>query len=46
MLLSENVKIGKDDTIYSMKEGIVQFNQKQVRGFDGQLKKRTIVNVV
>ncbi len=42
----KNVKIGKDDTIYSMKEGIVQFNQKQVRGFDGQLKKRTIVNVV
>lgn len=41
----KNVRMGSDDTIYSLKNGTVQFQQKQTQGFDGRLKPRTIVNV-
>ncbi len=41
----DNVKLGKDDTIYAMKEGIVKFYAKKRRRFDGSLKKKTFVMV-
>lgn len=42
----KNVRIGRDDTIYSLKDGTVKFQSKQIRNFAGQLKHKTIVNVV
>lgn len=41
-----NVKKGKDDTLFALAAGIVQFKQKMRRSFTGALKKRVEVNVV
>lgn len=41
----ENVRKGKDDTIYSLKEGIVHFATKRKKGFNKSQKKIKIVNV-
>lgn len=41
-----NVRIGRDDTIYAVKEGVVQFKTKRVKGFDGNSKKVKFVEVV
>lgn len=42
----ENVRVGSDDTLYAGKTGVVQFKSKKVRAFDGNLRQKTIVNVV
>ncbi len=42
----ENVRIGKDDTIYSTSEGTVKFTSKMVRKFTGKLNDVKFVNVI
>ncbi len=42
----ENVKKGKDDTLFSLTNGVVKFSTKKLRKFNGHLKKAKIVNVV
>ncbi len=42
----KNVRIGSDDTIYAQKDGVVHFQKKFKRSFNGNLKRKTIVNVV
>ena len=42
----EGVKLGKDDTIFAIKKGVVRFNKKRLLGFTGKLKEKTIVSVV
>ncbi len=42
----ENVRKGKDDTLFSTIEGLVKFSTKKLRKFNGHLKKSKIVNVV
>ena len=46
ILAGTNVKIGKDHTLYSLKNGTVKFSQKQRTRYDGQIKKYKVVNVV
>lgn len=41
-----NVKRGNDDTLYAVKEGLVQFISKQKQRFDGKIKTVKIVNVI
>lgn len=41
----KNVKRGKDDTLYVLKEGVVRFTTKRKRGFDNSQRKVKIVNV-
>jgi large subunit ribosomal protein L27 len=41
----KNVKRGKDDTLYALKEGVVSFTTKRKRGFDNSKRKVKIVNV-
>lgn len=41
-----NVKKGKDDTLFSVAQGLVQFKRKMRRSFTGALKNRVEVNVV
>lgn len=41
----KNVKRGKDDTLYVLKEGVVRFTTKRKRGFDNSKRKVKIVNV-
>lgn len=42
----ENVKKGKDDTLYAMADGKVAFKKKKMPNFHGALKLRTFVEVV
>jgi large subunit ribosomal protein L27 len=41
----QNVKRGKDDTLYSLKEGLVRFTTKRKRGFNNSQRKTKIVSV-
>ncbi len=41
----ENVERGKDDTLFATAAGIVKFNQKKVKGYDGNLKLRKFIHV-
>jgi large subunit ribosomal protein L27 len=41
-----NVRKGKDDSLYSTITGIVKFNKKKKKKFDGSLKLTTIINVL
>ena len=42
----KNVEIGGDSTLYSLADGLVKFQTKQMRKFHGNLRKTRIVNVV
>lgn len=42
----KNVKQGKDNTIYAIKDGTVKFTTKQKTNFQGKTKKITVVNVI
>lgn len=41
-----NVRIGKDDTLYAVASGVVQFTKKHVTSFDGGLKWTKYANVM
>lgn len=41
-----NVKKGKDDTLFSLKNGIVKYSTKRLKKFDGSLKTTKIVSVL
>ncbi len=41
-----NVKMGKDDTLFAMADGIVKFTEKKVRRFTGAFKKVKLANIV
>ena len=45
ILAGTNVKIGKDHTLYSLKNGTVKFTQKRKTRFDGKIKQYKVVNV-
>lgn len=40
-----NVRMGKDNTLYSMSQGLVYFTCKKVKIFSGKLKQVTFANV-
>lgn len=42
----ENTRIGKDHTIYAIKDGIVTFSTKRKKNFDGSQKTVKVVNVL
>lgn len=42
----KNVRRGGDDTLYALVSGLVKYTQRNVRAFDGSLKRRTFANVV
>lgn len=44
-LPGKNVKRGRDDTLYSLKEGLVRFQTKRVRRFDNSQRRAKIVNI-
>lgn len=41
----KNVAVGKDDTIYALKEGKVKFSVRKKKCFDSRLKRVTFVSV-
>jgi large subunit ribosomal protein L27 len=42
----DNVRIGKDDTLYAATAGVVKFSKKNMRNFHGALHRKTFVHVV
>ncbi|HTL39600.1 MAG TPA: 50S ribosomal protein L27 [Methylomirabilota bacterium] len=42
----KNVRIGTDDTIYALSNGVVKFTSKKVKGFDGNLHLRKFVHIL
>jgi large subunit ribosomal protein L27 len=42
----ENVGIGKDFTLFALKDGILEFTEKRMKKYDGRLFKSRFVNVV
>ncbi|MEK7627216.1 MAG: 50S ribosomal protein L27 [Patescibacteria group bacterium] len=41
----KNVRRGKDDTLYSIKDGVVEFQTKTVKLFDGSRKKVKFISI-
>lgn len=41
----KNIKRGEDDTLFSMKDGIVKFSTRKVKDFTGKLASRRFVSV-
>lgn len=42
----ENVKVGKDFTLYALKNGVVKFSEKKRTKYDGRVFKDRLVHVV
>jgi len=45
LLPGKNVARGGDDTLYALKEGLVHFQTKRKKGFDGSQRMAKIVNI-
>ncbi len=41
----KNVRKGKDDTLYALADGVIQFTNKTRKRFDGNLRRVKVVNV-
>ncbi len=41
-----NVQMGKDFTLFAIKNGVVKFSEKKQKKFDGRVFKNTFVHVV
>ncbi len=46
IMAGKNVGVGKDYTLFALKEGIVKFTSKRKLNFDGKEKRRKVANVV
>lgn len=44
-LPGKNVKLGRDNTLYALKEGVVRFGTKRIRKFDNNQRTAKVVNV-
>ncbi len=42
----KNVKVGRDNTIYAAKDGVVKFSTKRKTCFNGKQKRVSVVSVV
>jgi large subunit ribosomal protein L27 len=45
-IAGNNVRKGRDDTLYAVKDGIVEFQTKNKKKFNGKSKKVKLVNVL
>jgi large subunit ribosomal protein L27 len=41
-----NTKLGGDDTVYSLADGVVKFSNKRKRTFTGKTKRISVINVI
>jgi len=46
IMAGENVRVGRDHTLYSIAEGFVKFKSKRKTNFDGKTVRRKEVSVV
>lgn len=45
ILPGENVGLGKDHTLFALKDGIVEFGTKRKIGFNNKMKKKKILHI-
>ncbi len=45
ILPGKNVGLGKDHTLFALKEGKVNFSEKKMKHLDGSMKRKKIANV-
>lgn len=45
IMTGENVRIGKDHTIFATKDGVVRFTTARKKNFDGTVTRRSVANV-
>lgn len=45
ILAGDNVKIGKDHTLFAVKDGVVKFTEKRKTGFNGKTKRFKVANI-
>lgn len=45
ILAGANVAIGKDHTLYALKDGVVEFSEKNKQNFDGTKTRRKVASV-
>lgn len=46
ILNGDNTRLGKDHTIFAVKEGIVKFSTKRKKGFNGKNVVKKVVSVI
>ncbi|MEK7178661.1 MAG: 50S ribosomal protein L27 [Patescibacteria group bacterium] len=46
ILAGKNTRIGKDHTIFALKNGVVNFRETRKTCFDGRMSKKKIVDVI
>jgi len=46
IMAGENVKVGKDHTLFSLVDGIVKFSETRKTNFTGKTKRLKVANVV
>lgn len=44
-LAGKNIGIGKDHTLFALKDGVVEFGTKRKANFDSTISRRNIVNI-
>lgn len=44
-IAGKNVRRGGDDTLYAGKDGVIRFNVRQKKLFDGRQRMATVVNI-
>jgi len=44
-LAGKNIGVGKDHTLFALKDGIVEFSTKRKNNFDSTITRRNIVNI-
>lgn len=46
IMAGKNVRVGKDHTLYAMKDGKVKFERKRKQNFDGKTVTRALASVI
>ena len=46
VLPGDNVGVGKDYTLFALKEGVISFSTKRKTGFNNDIKRKNIVHVL
>jgi len=46
IMAGENVRLGKDHTLYSLTEGIVRFTSKRKTSFNNKIMTKKVANVI
>ena len=44
-LAGKNIGIGKDHTLFALKDGVVEFGTKRKNNFDSTITRRNIINI-